>query len=74
MNNQNTRYSKFIGMCFNWKGFTAVAILGAGLFILFPDRTLALAPLLILALCPLSMLFMMGTMRDGDAESKNKDI
>lgn len=70
MNNQENKFSKFVGMCFNWKGIVAVAVLAAALFIFFPAQAWAMAPFLLFALCPLSMLFMMGSMKKKDTESE----
>jgi hypothetical protein len=48
--------------CLNWKVFAALAALGVVIYALAPGLAAAAAPLLILAVCPLSMLLMMRAM------------
>jgi hypothetical protein len=50
---------KMIKMCLNWKVLAALAAVGAGVYTVAPDLALAALPILLLAVCPLSMLFMM---------------
>ena len=58
-------------MCCNWKVLVVLAVVGIGLFfVLSPAQALAAAPLLLFALCPLSMVVMMFTMKKKDAESE----
>lgn len=49
-------------MCFDWRVLTALAALGVGVFLVAPGIAAAALPLLILAACPLSMMFMMKSM------------
>lgn len=49
-------------MCFDWRVLTALGALGVGVFIVAPGLAAAALPLLILAACPLSMIFMMKSM------------
>lgn len=53
---------KALKMCLNWKVLAGVAAVGAGLFVFAPGLAATALPLLVLAICPLSMIFMMGTM------------
>lgn len=53
-------------MCLNWKVLLAVLAVGGGLFFfLSPAQALVIAPFLLFALCPLSMLVMMVGMGHG---------
>ncbi len=49
-------------MCLNWKVLAGVAAVGAGLLVFAPGLAAAALPFLVLAICPLSMVFMMGAM------------
>jgi len=51
------------GMCLNWKVLVGLAVVGVFVLIVNPRIGLALVPLLLLAACPLSMLFMMRGMQ-----------
>ncbi len=63
--------SKMFAMCCNWKVLTALAVIGLGLFyFLSPVQAFAALPLLLFALCPLSMVYMMYTMKKKDGESE----
>ncbi len=58
-------------MCYNWKILVALVAVGVVLFfVLSPAQALAVAPLLLLALCPLSMIFMATTMKKKYVESE----
>lgn len=70
-----------MGMCFNKRVLIGLGVVGLGVFAVSPRLLGTMAPLLILAACPLSMVFMMRAMnRDGascgtkqpDAESDNQ--
>jgi hypothetical protein len=56
--------------CLNWKVLAGVALAAVGLFVYAPGFALAALPFLVLAICPLSMILMMGAMNnmngDGD--------
>lgn len=58
-------------MCLNWKVIAGVAALGVGFFVFAPGLAAAALPFLVLAICPLSMILMMGAMnntgKDGQA-------
>ena len=53
---------KALKMCLNWKVIAGVAAAGVGLFVFAPGLAAAALPFLVLAICPLSMVFMMGAM------------
>lgn len=61
-----------LGKCFNWKVLAALAAAGALLFLLAPGFALAALPLLLLAVCPLSMLLMAFVMR-GSMNANDRD-
>ena len=60
---------KMLKMCLNWKVIAGLAVVGAGIFALAPDLALAALPILILAICPLSMLFMMKGMQGNEGSA-----
>ncbi len=63
--------SKMFAMCCNWKVLAVLVVIGGGLFFfLSPAQAFAAAPLLLFALCPLSMVYMMYTMKKKDTESE----
>jgi hypothetical protein len=57
-------------MCLNWKVIAGVAVAGIGTYLYAPGFAVAALPFLILAICPLSMIFMMRAMgnMNGDGE------
>lgn len=52
-----------LGMCFNWKVLAGLGIIAVGVLLFAPGAALAVLPLLLLAVCPLSMVMMMFAMR-----------
>ena len=48
--------------CFDWRVLTGLAVLGIGIYLVAPGLIAAAIPLLLLAVCPLSMLLMMKAM------------
>lgn len=57
-------------MCLNWKVLAGLAVVGVGIWLVAPQFALAALPVLLVAACPLSMLFMMrGMMRGGDQQA-----
>ncbi|MPZ15318.1 MAG: DUF2933 domain-containing protein [Chloroflexi bacterium] len=50
-------------MCFNWKVLAGLAVLGLAVWVLAPGAAAAALPVLLALACPLSMLFMMQSMR-----------
>lgn len=59
-----------LGMCFNSKVLVGLAAVGVAVLVLAPATALALLPLLVLAICPLSMGAMMYTMRGHGTETR----
>lgn len=58
---------RMLKMCLNWKVLAGLAVVGVGIYAVAPDLAVAALPFLVLAICPLSMLFMMkGMQGDGD--------
>jgi len=59
---------RLAGLCIDWRAIAVLAIAAVGLFLWRPGLVPRIAPLMLVALCPLSMLFMMramGGMNDG---------
>lgn len=64
---------KHFGMCMNWKVVAGLVVAGLGVWAIAPNLIGAAAPLLILAVCPLSMIFMMkGMGRMGGSQSSSQ--
>lgn len=64
--------------CLNWKVIAAVVAIGIGVYALAPGVAGGAVPLLVLAVCPLSMLLMMRAMgsmgsRTSELESGDRD-
>ena len=55
-------------MCLNWKVVGGLAVIAVIIGIIAPNLLLGAIPLLIVAVCPLSMLFMMRGMRRGQSQ------
>lgn len=62
---------KLFGMCLNWKVLAGLAAVGLGIFVFAPQLFAASLPFLLLALCPLSMLLMMGSMQGVNDSRQN---
>lgn len=58
-----------MGMCLNKKVIAGLAVVGVGVLLFAPNAIGAALPLLILAVCPLSMIFMMRAMSNGESSS-----
>lgn len=54
-------------MCFNKRVLIGLGVVALGVLALSPRSFGAVAPLLMMAVCPLSMLFMMRSMNRGDS-------
>lgn len=54
---------KMLKMCLNWRVIGALIVVGLGLWFVAPNLLAAAFPLLIIAVCPLSMVFMMKGMQ-----------
>lgn len=55
-------------MCFNWKVLTGLGAVGLAIWVVAPGAALAALPLLLILVCPLSMVLMMGMMGRGTGE------
>ena len=51
--------NKLGGMCFNWKVYAGLGVVGLGIWIVAPNLVIAALPLLLLLACPISMALMM---------------
>lgn len=60
---------RLMRMCLNWKVLGALALLGVGVWIAAPNLVGLALPVLVVALCPLSMLLMARHMRHGESAS-----
>ena len=60
-------------MCINKKVVIGLAAAGAALYLIAPGAIGAALPLLLLAICPLSMIVMMRAMSGGQAKSASPD-
>lgn len=58
---------KMLKMCLNWKVIAALAVVGAGIYAFVPGLAATAFPILLLAICPLSMLLMMWGMQSGQS-------
>ena len=56
-------------MCFDKRVIAGLAVVGLGVYAFAPDLIGAALPLLILAVCPLSMLLMMKMMAPGGSKA-----
>ena len=62
--------NKMGGMCLNWRVLAGLAAVGLGVWVVAPNLVWTALPLLLLAACPLSMLFMMRGMQGGQCASQ----
>lgn len=60
--------------CLNWKVIGGLAVVGGVLYLVAPDQFLGALPLLLLAACPLSMLFMMRGMQGGQCAQQGQPV
>lgn len=58
--------------CLNWKVIAGLAVIGVGFYAVAPNLALAALPILLLAICPLSMMFMMKGMQQNGGEAGEK--
>ncbi len=56
---------RMLKMCLNWKVIAGLAALGVGTYVVAPNLAAAALPILLLAICPLSMVLMMWGMQGG---------
>jgi hypothetical protein len=61
---------KMLKMCLNWKVLAGLAATGVGVYLLAPDLVFAALPILLLAVCPLSMLLMMWGMQPSQEQNQ----
>jgi hypothetical protein len=54
---------KMLKMCLNWKVLASLAAVGVGIYLFAPGLLAEAVPILLLAVCPLSMLLMMWGMQ-----------
>lgn len=59
-------------MCLNWKVLAGLGAAGVGVYLVAPGLAVAALPLLLLAVCPLSMLLMMKGMQGGQCETQGR--
>lgn len=55
--------------CLNWKVVASLALVGVAIWLVAPRFVVAALPLLVLAACPLSMIFMMRGMQQGQCRA-----
>lgn len=61
--------------CLNWKVITGLGVVGVGIYAVAPGLAVAALPFLLLAICPLSMMFMMkgmGQNQDGERQASEE--
>ncbi|MBA2442827.1 MAG: DUF2933 domain-containing protein [Rubrobacter sp.] len=63
---------KMLKMCLNWRVLLGLGALGVGTYAVAPDLALAVLPFLVLAICPLSMMFMMKGMQGNGGEDEGE--
>ena len=59
--------------CLDWRVITGLAALGIGVYVVNPTLLAAAFPLLLIAVCPLSMMLMMRAMGGQQAQSTTSD-
>lgn len=64
---------RMLKMCLNWKVLAGLVALGVGIYAVAPDLAVAALPFLLLAICPLSMMFMMKGMQGDGAQAPETD-
>lgn len=60
---------RMLRMCLNWKVLAGLAVVGGGIYAVAPGLAAAALPILLLAICPLSMLFMMKAMQKDESNN-----
>ncbi len=60
---------KMLFMCLNWKVVAGLGVVGLIVWVVAPQFVWAALPVLLVAACPLSMLFMMRGMQHGGSQS-----
>jgi hypothetical protein len=64
---------KMLRACLNWKVIGGLAAVGLGIWFIAPNALVAALPFLLIAVCPLSMMFMMRGMGDHHASEPGND-
>ena len=64
---------QMLKMCLNWKVLVGLVAVGAGIYAVAPNLTVAALPFLLLAICPLSMMFMMKGMQGDGTKAPEMD-
>jgi len=54
---------KLLRACLNWKVIAGLALVGVGVWAVAPNLLVAALPILLIAVCPLSMVLMMRSMQ-----------
>jgi hypothetical protein len=57
-------------MCLNWKVLASLAAVGVGVYLLAPGLLAEVVPILLLAVCPLSMVLMMWAMQQSQGQGQ----
>lgn len=68
---------RLIECCINWRVVAGLGVVGIALFLLAPKLALASLPVLVVLVCPISMLFMMrsmGNMNMGASKPTNSTL
>src|SRR5713226_689507 len=58
-----------LGMCFDWRVLTGLAAVGVGIWLVAPQLVAPALPILVVLICPLSMLLMMRMMGNSTAQT-----
>lgn len=65
---------RFLRACYDWRVITVVTAVGIGTYVTAPRLVATVVPLLLLAVCPLSMLLMMRSMGSQEAAEPVIDV
>jgi hypothetical protein len=61
---------KMLKMCLNWKVLASLTAVGVGVYLFAPGLLAEAVPILLLAVCPLSMLLMMWAMQQSQGQGQ----
>lgn len=64
---------KMLRACLNWKVIGGLTVVGLGLWLVAPNLLAAALPVLLLAVCPLSMMLMMRSMGERGSDQESAD-
>ncbi len=62
-----------LGMCLNWRVLTGLGAVALGIWLVAPQYILGALPLLLILICPLSMVLMAVMMRDSKGGEMQMD-